>query len=73
MEVLYFLWFGLGVVALFAFSERKRSFVGALLEALVKADKAEDILMTLFAIVIVCPCIVAVGPITLIRFWVDFD
>ena len=73
MEVLYFCWFGLGVFALFASSAKKRSIIGMLMRELGKVDKVGDILMTLFAVVIVCPCVIAVGPITLIRFVVDFD
>lgn len=73
MEILYFCWFGLGVVALFAFSGRKRSIISMLVQELGKVDKAGDILITLLAVVIVCPCVIAAGPITLIRFVVDFD
>jgi len=69
MEILLGCWFFLGVVALVACSSSQESFFVGTLKELCKADKAEDILMTLFAIVVGWPCIVAVGPITLIRFW----
>lgn len=73
MEVILFCWFLLGFIALFAWSPTKESFVVGLLKELAKANKAEDILITLYAIVLVWPSVIAAGPITLIRFWVDFD
>ena len=69
MEILLGCWFFMGVVALFACSPSKESFFVETLKELCKADKAEDILMILFAIVVGWPSIIAVGPITLIRFW----
>ena len=69
MEILLGCWFFMGVVALFACSPSKESFFVETLKELCKADKAEDILMILFAIVVGWPSIFAVGPITLIRFW----
>ena len=73
MDVIFYCWFLLGFIALFAWSPTKDSFVVSFLKELGKADKAEDILMMLFAIVLVWPCVIATGPITLIRFWIDFD
>lgn len=72
MAILSACWFISGIIALFAFSERKKSFIGGLLKELFEAKKAEDILIALLGIIIV-PSVIAVGPITLIRFWVDFD
>ena len=69
MEILLGCWFFMGVVALFACSPSKESFFVETFKELCKADKAGDILMTLFAIVVGWPSIIAVGPITLIRFW----
>lgn len=73
MAILSACWFISGIIALFAFSERKKSFIGGLLKELFEAKKAEDILIALLGIIIIVPSVIAVGPITLIRFWVDFD
>ena len=73
MEVLSTIWFVSGIFALVAFSKRKKSLIGVLLKELFEANKAADILVSLLAIVIVVPSVIAVGPVTLIRFWVDFD
>ena len=73
MEILYFAWLASGILSLVAFTKTKDSIIGSHLKALAKANKAEEILVVLFSIVIVCPSVIVLGPITLVRFWVDFD
>ena len=50
MAILSACWFISGIIALFAFSERKKSFIGGLLKELFEAKKAEDILIALLKI-----------------------
>ena len=73
MAILYYVWLAFGILSLVAFTKTKDSIIGSHLKALCKANKAEDILVVLFSIVIVCPSVIVLGPITLVRFLGDFD
>ena len=71
MQALAALWYVLGFVALFAGNARKKSFASETFRCFTEQKGAADVFEGILSFLIVLPIIIALGPITLIRFKFD--
>ena len=71
MEALLLLWCVLGFIALFAGNDRKKSFAVETFQCFTEQKGAADVFEGILSFLIVWPIIIALGPITLIRFKFD--
>lgn len=71
MQALMIVWYVLGFIALFAGNDRKKSFAVETFQCFTRQKGGEDLFEGFMALFILWPIIIAIGPLTLIRFKFD--